>query len=252
MGLSTKPLTYLLATIAVILQSADGLFSNSATVDAYVTKPRSTSTPVADAIIGPEDATTSAQSEDATDEPRPSTQPPIESTTVSLVAETGTVPNDATTSAQSVDVTEGPQPPTPSTAAVTALPFPGPTPVVKLVCPNDEPDHFLSAIWTRRLQKQGFSSTYTLLNLTSDNALLIHGDTCKHTATYRCTRTATVGYTTKVYSFSFANCTVVMRKRQKADGRSNSTAVALGNTSTRLISSLVLAIGPMVGFISIY
>lgn len=214
MDFSTTPLSYLLLTLsAVTLLSAEGQFPNSATPapDAYVyvtIRPRSTATPDACTIPGPEDVVTTALSVDVT------TEPP------------------STTS-------------TPATAApvITELPFPIATPL-KLVCPNATSDRFTSTLWylskpyiikVYRIDAQGVvtrSNLYNILagfnvthNVTSTRDLIIDGDTCNHTATYECRKFAKVGQRNEVHSFSVTNCTVSM----KVDHGPNSNNVATGN-----------------------
>lgn len=175
------------------------------------------------------------------------------------------------TAAQSDDVTTGP----PSTTFTSSLRFkslPSPTATpLQLVCPNSNHTHFLETSWLiltaedigyrlYHIKQQGdvynykdWSKTQSGMtvahNLTSKDSLMIYGDTCNHTATYQCRRSARVGYRNEVHSFSVANCTVV----RKVDIGSHVNVVAPVNTSPRLtLANVILAIGPIVPFISTY
>lgn len=157
-----------------------------------------------------------------------------------------------------------------SVPRIKALPNRTATPL-QLVCPNSNPHHFMTTSWLiltednityrlYRIEQRGHVSKYkdwyniqsgmkVTHNVTSKDTLMIYGDTCNHTAIYQCKRSARVGYTNEVHSFSVSNCTVA----RKVHIGSHVNVFAPVNTSPRLTAaSFPLAIGPIVWFISIY
>lgn len=181
-----------------------------------------------------------------------------------------TEPEDVSTVTPSVDVITEPQSttsaPATATRVITDPSFFSATPPLKLICPGVmNPDKFLSTSWYMvisekmfglyRIDKQGLVSTYKAWynisginvrhNVTSTKALMVYDDTCNHTATYRCMRSARLGYSDEVYSFSVANCTLL----QKIVPRGS---VTLGNASPRLLSSILILAISIVQFISSY
>jgi hypothetical protein len=167
-------------------------------------------------------------------------EPGNRGTTTEAVGASGNIAtalNDVTppTAAQSDDVTTEP----PSTTFTSALRFkslPNPTATpLQLVCPNSNPHHFLETSWLiltaedimyrlYRISQQGdvskykdWSSTLSGMkvahNLTSADSLMIYHDTCNRSATYQCRRSARVGYTDEVHSFSV--CQLYRREERR-------------------------------------
>ena len=89
------------------------------------------------------------------------------------------------------------------------------------------------------------------LNVTSYITLLIQGEQCDHSATFRCTTLAGVEYVTS-YNVS-RNCTTEEQTPTHSDCIPTNKAVSLGDTLARLISScFILVTGPMLGFLSMH
>lgn len=167
---------------------------------------------------------------------------------------------DVTTKHASTPVTQGVEIVT-GTAAKQPL---------KLLCPDENPDQFLSTSWyllakdlmirLYRITEQGvvykYEDSYILppgMNVTHDitntSAIMIYGDTCNHTVTYQCMRWARVGYVNQVYNFSVINCTV----SKEVDLASQNTDAAVVNISPpRMASSLIFIIELTAMFTLIY
>ena len=260
MALSAIPLSYLLVTLSTAtILSAEGQLPVSTTslpeTYGYLTiRPSMTVTTHAAFTTGPWNAGTTTETVNASGDM---------ATALNFVTpDTATKINDVTSEPPSTTFT--------SASRFKALPNPTAAPL-QIVCPNSNPQHFLATSWLiltdedimyrlYRISQQGDVTKYkdwyntqsgmkVTHNVTSKDTLMIYGDTCNHTATYQCKRSARVGYTNEVHSFSVSNCTFA----RKVDIGSHVNLFAPVNTSPHLTAaSFTLAIGPIVWFISMY